>query len=60
MRDVLAEKCACDWDVIMYATSRVRAVIIKTDNVLLDLEDHNYKGYLQEEKQTKLKPTNYI
>jgi hypothetical protein len=36
----------------MYATSSVRAVIIKKDNVI-DLEDHNCKGYLQEEKQNK-------
>jgi hypothetical protein len=34
----------------MYATSSVRAVIIKTSNVVLD---HKYKDYLQEEKQTK-------
>jgi hypothetical protein len=43
----------------MYATSSVRAVIIKKGNVVLD---HNYKDYLQEEKQRnkKQKPTNYI
>jgi hypothetical protein len=56
MRNVLAPHCACYRDVLTYATISVYAVIMKKDVVSDD--DHNYKRYLQEEKQIKQKPTN--